>query len=625
MHRKCEMKQHTAATTTSGQENFKNSRENLVADQKTSNWTLAAEPYQSQYLWSENSTSEQSILASNLTLANSQKNPEIQYGSNIFNSTTSITNQLQNSEINKNGSNISLNNHQPQSTSCLDLSNNNIYQGSDNRKGLLPLYRPAPDYETAVQQKYRASSSDLRLSTPMIQVPPEMMSDHQSNIYGYESHTDLHKLELENVRQFYPDVTQTTNPIYSRYCGVDGNNQQQFKLLRLAKPPPPPYPVNRISSTSTPDLALASQRGGFGYRGVYVSGSSPDLVSTRNCGRYQKTYPLLFAQTYAANDNTRLTHSQNYLTPHGTIEQLNVIDHTNYNQQPQIHHNMYEGNKFIYCMPRNVDQIYIHDSVNKQPNIIANTSKTSKTLPSHSQIQNTELTEPIYENVPFSWQNDNNLNKRTNLHTQQQQQDLIKNNDKKILKLKSPAAAALSSSAVNLNDNNQIQIDNNINKNQIKNSGDLIDNNQISKSLTEFKNLNISYSSSKLDTIANISQSSSAMNYSTPSILMNSPSQSSIAANDTIKVEKRKKRWGILNRAKIGGGSKDSSKNSDKLKSASLGREKDKNKNKNPIGLDESGGSSSSSMKQRWSTGLPKSQSLPIDISKEKLVIFYWH
>lgn len=46
-----------------------------------------------------------------------------------------------------------------QSTSCLDLSSNPV--DVDRLKMLLPSYRPAPDYETAVQQKYRNSASAL--------------------------------------------------------------------------------------------------------------------------------------------------------------------------------------------------------------------------------------------------------------------------------------------------------------------------------------------------------------------------------------------------------------------------------------------------------------------------------
>lgn len=46
-----------------------------------------------------------------------------------------------------------------QSTSCLDLSSSPA--DVDRLKMLLPSYRPAPDYETAVQQKYRNSAGAL--------------------------------------------------------------------------------------------------------------------------------------------------------------------------------------------------------------------------------------------------------------------------------------------------------------------------------------------------------------------------------------------------------------------------------------------------------------------------------
>lgn len=73
-------------------------------------------------------------------------------------------------------------------------------------------------------------------------------------------------------------------------------------------------------------------------------------------------------------------------------------------------------------------------------------------------------------------------------------------------------------------------------------------------------------------------------------------SSTSNASSNKVK----KKRWGIL----MG-----RSKSSEKVKSATLGREKEKNKEKNQ-----------SNSRHRWSTGLPRLHPLPPSISKETMV-----
>lgn len=184
------------------------------------------------------------------------------------------------------GSNVSLNNRIQGSSSCLDLSNNPNHQSATNLisnsctnvhvfneneiqlKTLLPTYRPAPDYETAIRQKYQRPITN----------PNEM--------HAYSgSHSDM-----KQQRQF-PDVAQSA--IYPNHPYLNGleSMNHRFRMMRINNgnmvdegvKPPPPYPSpNRLSSTSTPDLALISHRSLLlGYRGAYVSGSSPDLVSSR--------------------------------------------------------------------------------------------------------------------------------------------------------------------------------------------------------------------------------------------------------------------------------------------------------------------------------------------------------
>ena len=130
--------------------------------------------------------------------------------------------------------------------------------------------------------------------------------------------------------------------------------------------PPPPYPnPNRLSSTSTPDLALISHRSLLlGYRGSYVSGSSPDLVSSRTLLNnqhllhlqqqnsratsgmttpgYMKSTSSIGPQNYYINGSVgggaggypgagtgapvNVRHSHSVLPHHGTYENLNCIE-----------------------------------------------------------------------------------------------------------------------------------------------------------------------------------------------------------------------------------------------------------------------------------------------------------
>lgn len=649
------------------QENIHLSRENLLQpEQKTpSNWTLASETHTQpqhlshQYLWSENSASEQSIRASNLAIANSQLLTENnnQYNSQVFDSTNSITSQLQNWNINnRNGSNMSLNNLQNHSSSCFDLSNNNIYHETEARKPKLPQYRPAPDYETAVLNKYRTSLNELRLSTQMLHMPnSEMVSDQHLNIYGYESQNDIHKLSSNpgyNMRPSYPDVTQTMNPIVeqSNNLPIDVNTHQKVRLKKISKPPPPPYPVNRINSSSTPDLALASQRAAFGYRGVYVSGSSPDLVSTRNFGRSNAISNPLMYQPLFPIESARLGHSSNYIATHGTYEHLNIIDHPNYNlllpaqqQQQQRMHNVFDGNKIIYCMPQNVDQVdqvlFVQDiNTMSNPQIVQQQQHQQQQQQTNNtilhQVQDHHV-EPIYENVPFSYQNDNMKDAgRNRTSSIQSAPGGMRNGERHFMSNPSILTEEQVNIKTSPNKNNSI----NNNKYpppihpyqsqsvqmlpQKSNRDEMVKHeNQSKVGITRTSSHTIVSQSndSGIAHSSNLGNDSKILNSSYSSSILDSGSHSSSAtslANSSsmnsseAKSEKRKKRsWGIWSRAKLGG-----SKNSDKNKSATLGREKDKNRNTSSTSQDDP------VVWHRWSTGVPKSQSLPSDISKEKLV-----
>lgn len=95
----------------------------------------------------------------------------------------------------------------------------------------------------------------------------------------YSSQPEIHQQHRTGVH--YPDVTHGavyTTPGYNRSV-VD--LAEGMQLLHLYKAPPP-YPSNRLSSNSTPDLAVTSQinKPQTLFVSNQVSGSSPDLVSS---------------------------------------------------------------------------------------------------------------------------------------------------------------------------------------------------------------------------------------------------------------------------------------------------------------------------------------------------------
>lgn len=224
-------------------------------------------------------------------------------------STTSDNGAGRNVNWNLAGSNVSLNN-QAQSTSRTDIinNNNNNTNKRDNERlrAYLPGYRLAPDYETAImlQRKYRQNELHH------VQQTSRVASDPHINIYS-SSHPDVHRATAIADAMFgqqlqqRSDVAPNINSAYRHQFDPNASLAQQMQMMRIHKYAQP----YRFSSTSTPDLALGSnypvsQR-------AYVSGSSPDLVSTR-----------MFANLTSQPPNTfRGRYSQNYI-PHGSYEKI---------------------------------------------------------------------------------------------------------------------------------------------------------------------------------------------------------------------------------------------------------------------------------------------------------------
>lgn len=277
-------------------------------------------------------------------------------------------------------------------------------------RALLPSYRAAPDYDTAIQQKYS-------------QRPPVHYGSHQSHSHAhpnplnpavYGSQPEIHR------PVHYPDVTRHTaalnTPIDLAAYGLSPATQETpyaaafpTGLLPAEVPqqylnvykPPPPYPSG-MASNSTPDLAVASQSMGLagyhrGYISPHVSGSSPDLVSSR----------FLSTQYMSHLNGGNPQHVLGYQgqgqqkvmpSAHGTYENLaSVMDVPN-------RHIIIES---PHLLPNHIQKL--HD---ERGNLIYCVPTTQVPYRSHMVLPTQKLNpvsdsqEPIYENVPLPWQNE---------------------------------------------------------------------------------------------------------------------------------------------------------------------------------------------------------------------------
>ncbi|XP_066983162.1 tyrosine-protein phosphatase non-receptor type 14 isoform X1 [Macrobrachium rosenbergii] len=172
------------------------------------------------------------------------------------------------------------------------------------RRTLLPQYRPAPDYETALVQKYGPGVNPVNVRATMLySSQPEISNSHVlegpsqevpvSNYSHYKGYTDLSVYHDPSMPQLSRSAgilmpgplhnTYSTPELASPSAGdlfeggsrADGGRDvsrgaQDQQLLHVYKPPPP-YPYSKPSSNSTPDLASSNQG----------NNNSPDLASRR--------------------------------------------------------------------------------------------------------------------------------------------------------------------------------------------------------------------------------------------------------------------------------------------------------------------------------------------------------
>uniref|UniRef100_A0A8D8ZH34 protein-tyrosine-phosphatase n=1 Tax=Cacopsylla melanoneura TaxID=428564 RepID=A0A8D8ZH34_9HEMI len=261
--------------------------------------------------------------------------------------------------------------------SNLDLVDGNT-QDIDRLRSLLPSYRPAPDYETAIQQKYNSGAEH-----PM-----------------YSSQPEIHS---------FPDVTQHYGQRNVLHTYSTPDLEKQMYMLHVFKSPPP-YPISNstpdLASQSTPDLAVTSTAHSIHMNNAHilnaqVSGSSPDLVSSRSLNhaygnqQIHQHYPETH-RTYTNLANILQQQQQSQL-----LEDKAVMYH-------YLNNNNSEANNMLMQYLKNKTNLDVS-------NRLAATNRLAQANPSH---------EPIYENVPLPWQQTSKQNTTTTINNLNEQSPL---------------------------------------------------------------------------------------------------------------------------------------------------------------------------------------------------------
>lgn len=275
------------------------------------------------------------------------------------------------------------NRQKAQSTSCLDLSR--VNQEVDRLRAMLPEYRPAPDYETAIQQKYYNKSSNI---TRNVSTNPILHSSHpdiHTALHMQQKHSNLnpsiykHYSDVRRIDRLYKSeniAVPLTDHVIHTYSTpeldtVTSQLVHDSHAMHVYKPPPP-YPINRPSSNSTPDLASQTFIHNNHY---YVSGSSPDLVSSRT------PYNALAPDCHTSQ------HSNDVLT--------NPETHRTYtNLSPPS-----DAQQRINSLKAKLDPLAVY--FKRQNGAVFTQSAGYISNNQYNGVIN--ISEPIYENVPLPW------------------------------------------------------------------------------------------------------------------------------------------------------------------------------------------------------------------------------
>lgn len=387
--------------------------------------------------------------------------------------------------------------------------------------------------------------------------------------------------------------------------------------------PPPPYPSNGLASNSTPDLAVASQALNYhrGYINSHVSGSSPDLVSTRTA---------LSRQFLGHLHTGHVNYARVMPGTHGTYNNLaSVLD-------PKPHilidpHHISDNIQKVYDERGNIMYSMPMHRLPYQRHLV---------LPQHGS--NTQ--EPIYENVPLPWQNDgkvtvrdraqslttsdeiNRINERNSSHPAMDKYTHVQSSMASYAKVENRDNHYVNAQIIKSARETSVPQELNMSNRSINRTDKDFDNVTISvdrlslqqeekdydetpyQSLSTHKVSTVSndnITSISVPDIRNVSQitQTSVVNSALSNSVQNSSYSTSVEL-DTSKSssisgkEKKRRRWGVF----MGRAAKT------EVKSATLGRDRQKTNVVQPAN------------KHRWSTGLPKFQPLPPSITKETMV-----
>lgn len=468
----------------------------------------------------------------------------------------------------------------------------------------------------------------------------------------YGSHPDIHRVHYPDVTRHTVSVNQATTDDYPYGLKFMGTNypfalnpnvqtelNPQFHYVNVYKPPPP-YPSNGLASNSTPDLAVASQALNYhrGYINSHVSGSSPDLVSTRTALNRQ------YLGYINPGSHTVVNYGRPSIMPatHGTFNNLASVLDPNPHIIIDPHHisdNFQkvcdERGNIMYSMPMH--------RIPYQRHLV---------LPQTQQIKLSDAQEPIYENVPLPWQNEHGkmairdraqsltttdeiarLNERNsshptinkygnltptlnvpNYHVPSKMEPDSHYVNAQIIKgvreSSVPKDLNVSNRSINKPDSEFENVALSVDRLSLKHDDEtpyqslsthkVSNNNTINKSMDNVTSISVTDARAQ---IANVSHSTDG---ALSNSIMNSTYSTSIdlESSNTTKSsvsskEKKRRRWGVF----MGRGNK-----TVEVKSATLGRDRAKATAVQPAN------------KHRWSTGLPKFQPLPPSITKETLV-----
>ncbi|CAG9787989.1 unnamed protein product [Diatraea saccharalis] len=375
--------------------------------------------------------------------------------------------------------------------------------------------------------------------------------------------------------------------------------------------PPPPYPSNGLASNSTPDLAVASQALNYhrGYINSHVSGSSPDLVSTRTA--LNRQYLGYLTGSHGVINYAR----PNVMPAHGTYNNLTSV---------------LEPNPHII-----IDPHHVSDSIQK---VYDERGNIMYSMPMHrpyqrhivlsqtQQIKLNDTQEPIYENVPLPWQSEKGtmrdraqsltttdeiarLNERNSSHPNINRYGNLKQTSNVPscvpTRVDNPDSHYVNAQIIKGVRESSVPKDDRSSNRSVDKSSDF-ENVALSAERLSLKDDETPYQS--LSTRVSNNNTINKENVTTISIDQSNANRNvSMSDSSTINVtddgksnvsskEKKRRRWGVF----MGRGVKA------EVRSATLGRDRAKP-------------APQPANKHRWSTGLPKFQPLPPSITKETL------